>query len=359
MKILMLTRYGLPGASSRLRAYQYLPYLRSQGLQITVFPFFADSYQEDLYVGRSPRLGRVAAAYLLRLFHLLHAPAFDLIWVEYELFPWLPALGERLLAGLRMPYVVDYDDAIYHRYELHRKSVVRLFLGRKIDEVMKRAAVVVVGNDYLGDRARAAGARRVEFLPTVVDIDRYAVTAGGGGAGLTVGWIGSPGTVGYLSLIKPALTDLLNAGRARLVIVGARDVPFAGTGVEAHPWSEATEVDDIAGFDVGIMPLPDEPWERGKCGYKLIQYMACARPVIASPVGVNRQLVEQGVNGFLARTDHEWRSAFHELMSDPALRIRLGQAGRRKVEAQYNTRVTAPRLAAILRSARSGNRGQS
>ena len=99
------------------------------------------------------------------------------------------------------------------------------------------------------------------------------------------------------------------------------------------------------------MPLPDEPWERGKCGYKLIQYMACTRPVIASPVGANREIVEQGVNGFLAATDHEWRSALETLAADPELRARLGRAGRQRVEEQFSTRVTAPRLATILRAA--------
>lgn len=352
LRVLLLTRYGALGASSRLRAYQYLPYLRSLGLQVSTFPFFPDSYQEDLYTGRSRRWGKVAAAYLLRLWRLLRAPAFDLVWIEYELLPWLPAFGERLLAGLQIPYVVDYDDAIYHRYELHPSAVVRLLLGKKIDVVMSRAAVVIVGNDYLAKRARSAGAKRVECLPTVVDIDRYPVAAPTNGTVLIVGWIGSPGTVKYLSLVRPVLADLVRAGNARLVVVGPRELPFGGVPAEVRPWSETTEVADILRFDVGIMPLPDEPWERGKCGYKLIQYMACGRPVIASPVGANRQIVEEGVNGFLARTDDEWRAAFHSLAAAPELRRRLGLAGRQKVEAQFTTRVTAPRLAAILSSVR-------
>ena len=137
------------------------------------------------------------------------------------------------------------------------------------------------------------------------------------------------------------------------MLVGARDAAVDGLPAEARPWSEATEVKDILGFDVGIMPLPDEPWERGKCGYKLIQYMACARPVIASPVGANRQIVEQGVNGFLAETYDDWRSALDMLYAAPELRARLGAAGRRKVETAYCTRVTAPRLANLLKVAAS------
>jgi glycosyltransferase involved in cell wall biosynthesis len=284
--------------------------------------------------------------------HLTRVATFDLLWIEYELFPWLPAVAERVVARLGIPYVVDYDDAIYHRYELHPSKVVRLLLGKKIDVVMRRASTVIVGNDYLGARARAAGAKRVEYLPTVVDLDRYQTTPVRDQTTFTVGWIGSPSTVKYLSLIEPVLADFCRPGKARLVVVGARDVPFPGVRGEVRAWSEATEVEDILSFDVGIMPLPDDPWERGKCGYKLIQYMACARPVIASPVGVNRHIVEPSVNGFLAASMGEWRSALENLAASPDLRARLGTAGREKVESSFCTQVTAPRLAAILKSAR-------
>ena len=348
VKVLLLTRYGPLGASSRLRAYQYLPYLRSQGLQITTFPFFPDTYQEDLYAGRSPRWGAIALAYVRRLLRLIGSTAFDLVWVEYELFPWLPALAERTLSLLRIPYVVDYDDPIYHRYDLHPRRAVRSLLGRKIDTVMRRASVVIVGNDYLGERARAAGARRIEYLPTVVDLDRYPARPLRSGGVFTVGWIGSPFTAKYLASIGPVLTAFCRDANARVVVVGAQRAPFDGVAVLVKPWSEASEVEDTLGFDVGIMPLSDGPWERGKCGYKLIQYMACARPVIASPVGVNRQIVEPGVNGYLANSNQEWRSALDALSSAPDRGARLGLAGRRKVETNYCTRVTAPRLATIL-----------
>ena len=356
MKILLLTRYGALGASSRVRAYQYLPYLRSQGFDITHAALFGDYYQQDLYAGRPRQWGRIARDYLLRLLRLARSPSFDLVWIEYELFPWLPALGERLLALGRIPYVVDYDDAIYHRYELHPNRIVQGVLSRKIDVIMRNATVVIVGNSYLEERAHAAGARNVECLPTVVDLTRYPPTPPTGRTVSTLGWIGSPSTVGYLSLIAPVLSDFCREHDARLVVVGAREAALEGIPVEFKPWSETTEVDDIQRFDVGLMPLPDEPWERGKCGYKLIQYMACARPVIASPVGANRQIVEHGVNGFLATTDDEWRSALDMLYAAPELRARLGAAGRRKVETAYCTRVTAPRLANLLKAAASTNR---
>ena len=350
----MLTRYGPTGASSRLRAYQYLPYLQTLDLQITALPFFPDSHQQDLYAGRSPRWGRVGAAYLRRLVRLARVTSFDLVWIEHEVFPWLPAFAERLIAGLGIPYVVDYDDAIYHRYELHPRAVVRFLLGKKIDAIMRAATTVIVGNHYLGEHARAAGARSVEYLPTVVDLARYPTAPGRGRTGFTVGWIGSASTVKYLSAIGPALAEFCQATGARLVVVGARDVRISGVQVEAKAWSESTEVDDVNSFDVGIMPLPDDPWERGKCGYKLIQYMACARPVVASPVGINQQIVEHGINGFLATTLADWRTALDTLHSAPDLRRRMGTAGRITVETTYNTQVTGPCLAAIL--TRAGHR---
>jgi len=351
LRILLLTRYGRLGASSRLRAIQYLPYLRSQGFEITEAPLFADWYQENLYDRRPPPWGRIAGAYLRRAIQLIRAKSFDLVWIEYETFPWLPAVAERILSAMRIPYIVDYDDAIYHRYDLHRRRIIRSILGTKIDEVMRRAAVVVVGNKYLGARALAAGATRVEYLPTVVDLARYPKTDVRDRTPLTIGWIGSQWTAKYLSLVEPVIRNFCRDGQARLILVGVRESPFDHMAVEVRPWSEATEVSELQDFDIGIMPLPDGPWERGKCGYKLIQYMAAARPVIASPVGLNSEIVETGINGFLASTPFEWRSALETLWGSVAIRSRLGDAGRQKVEAHYCTRVTSPRLADILRRA--------
>jgi len=303
-----------------------------------------------LYEGHSPRLGKVAVAYVKRLLRLARSASFDLLWIEYEIFPWLPALAERALRALGIPYAVDYDDAIFARYEHHPSRLVRLLLRRKIDTVMRCANVVIGGNDFLVQRAEAVGASRVALIPTVVDITRYQPRPRQSDGVFTIGWIGSPSTAGYLSLIAPALAEICEKGRARLVVVGPRDVSLNGVPAEVRPWSEDTEAADIAEFDVGIMPLPDEPWERGKCGYKLIQYMASMRPVIASPVGANQQIVEHGVNGFLATTHHEWLRALTTLKSSPELRDRFGRAGRQRVEADYNLLLTAPRLAQVLRN---------
>jgi glycosyltransferase involved in cell wall biosynthesis len=214
--------------------------------------------------------------------------------------------------------------------------------------VMQHAALVIVGNSYLADRARKAGAKRIEILPTVIDLERYSVS-GTPSAPFTVGWIGSPSTSKYLKMLEPALKDVCAGGRGRLLTVGAQDAVFEGVPTENRAWAEDREVSDIQAMHVGVMPLPDEPWERGKCGYKLIQYMACRLPVVASPVGVNTEIVEGC--GFTADTLDEWRDVLLTLRDDAVLRAELGAEGRRKVEEKYALQITAPRMVDLLKSA--------
>jgi glycosyltransferase involved in cell wall biosynthesis len=339
------------GASSRLRAYQYLPYLKQQGIEVTSAPLFPPSYQDDLYFGRPTRWLQVTHAYLKRLQNVLKSSAYNLIWIEYELFPWLPSFAERALAFARIPFVVDYDDAIFHRYDSHRRGLVRLLLGRKIDRIMRSATVVIAANQYIIDRAASSGARHIEYLPTVVDLRRYPMKTPTDKGPFTVGWVGSPSTASYLTTLEPVLRDFCEGHDARMVAIGARNIALTGFPLELRRWSEQSEVQDILQFDVGIMPVPDQPFERGKSGYKLIQYMACGLPVIASPIGINAKIVQHGVNGFVASNNFEWRRALDSLYDSPPLRKSLGQVGRTLVEAEYNTEVTAPRLATVLRSA--------
>ncbi len=348
--ILMLSRYDRLGASSRLRFFDFLPALRAAGFSVTVAPLLDGDYLRAVYAGRRPDPAAIAAAYLHRVAVLLRAGRHDLVWLEKEALPWLPAGIEAQLLG-RVPYVMDIDDAWFHRYALHRSGVVRRLLGSKLEHLARNAALVAAGSPYLADWARAAGARSVLALPTVLDLERYPSCAPSAwpdraDGSLTVGWMGTPATRRYLDLIAGAFARLgaRLGGTLRLRVVGAADVRIPGVEVVCVPWHEESEVAELAGFDVGVMPLPDAPWERGKCGYKLIQYMACARPVVASPVGVNVDLVTDGENGFLAADEDAWVEALVRLAADPALRIRLGMAGRRRVEAGYSLQSITPRL---------------
>lgn len=350
MKVLLLSRYDRLGASSRLRSYQYIPYLNSAGISITVSPLLDDYYLRSLYFGRVSLL-HVLSGYLNRIRQLISREKFDLIWVEKELFPWLPAVFDKSLVPDNTGLVVDYDDALFHRYDMHRNLLVRRLLGRKIDTLMARADLVIAGNEYLGSRALSAGCRRVEIVPTVVDLNRYPFErCYDGNSSLTIGWVGSPSTSGYLRDISRTFSGLQERYDVQFVAVGARADQLMGTGFTAREWTEDTEVEEIRKFDIGIMPLPDLAWERGKCGYKLIQYMACGIPVVASPVGVNSSIVSVGINGFLANTPDEWSEKLACLLADASLRKRMGLSGRNLVEEKYCLDKTAPRLAVLLKS---------
>ena len=351
MKVLLLSRYGSLGASSRVRFLQYLPYFRSQGVEVTIKPLLSDVYLQALYSGGS-RWREVVKGYTGRILMLLGARRFDVIIIEKELFPFMPAIAERFLQLIGVPYVADYDDALFHRYDRHANPWIRRLLGQKIDSVMRCATTVIAGNNYLAERAQRAGANRVEIIPTVVDTERYQPKRKSGSDTLIVGWIGTPQTSRYLKPLLPVFESLKKEMPVRFVAVGANSEDFENTPVEAWPWSEGSEVESVQQFDVGIMPLVDSPWERGKCGYKLIQYMACGVPVVASPVGVNLEIVDTGANGLLAESVDEWELALRQLIqAAPSERKRMGEVGRSKVEGWYSRQAQEPRLLSLIRSA--------
>lgn len=218
MKILFLTKYDNLGASSRLRTHQYLSYLAGKSISGDRVPFFSDKYLRQLYSGKVDLL-MVLHAFVRRTRVLFTAEKYDLVWLEKEVFPWIPYFLEWLFLG-RVPYVVDYDDAVHHRYDRHRIGLIRMLLGTKIDRIMAGAALVTAGNEYLAEKARRAGARRVEIVPTVVDLTRYPVVEQRFEDVFTIGWIGSPSTRKYLEAVRPALTELCRDGKARVVLVG-------------------------------------------------------------------------------------------------------------------------------------------
>jgi glycosyltransferase involved in cell wall biosynthesis len=356
MKILCLTRYDRRGASSRQRCFLYLEALSEAGITADTRPFLGDSYVDALYSGTPTGFAEILRSYLARLRALVLLSRYDAVWIEKEALPWVPARVETALLKLaRAPVIVDYDDATFHNYDRHRNPLVRRILGAKIDRVMRKADLVVVGNAYLGARAAAAGARRIVELPTVVDLRQYPLASRRedrpetGRETLTIGWIGSPLNSPYLDLLRPALAELSTRIPLRLLLIGAAPTALSGFPVERVSWSADTEAAAIARCDVGVMPLPDAPWERGKCGYKLIQFMASSLPVVASPVGANRDIIVPGETGFLAEQQADWVSSLTRLHRDPELRHRMGEAGRRRVERLYSLQVAAPRLLDLLR----------
>lgn len=352
MRILALTKYGDLAASTRQRLLLYAPLLASSDVTVDVRPLLNNDYLHAFNRGERTPLASVLGGYLGRTAALLRSGHYDAIWVYMELFPYLPALFERSAALAGLPIIFDFDDAVFHQYGQHRSPIVRSLLARKHEPLLRRAAVCFCGNGYL--RAWAAQhSRNAHTIPTVVDtaqllpatvVGQPARQPGGQPPGLPViGWMGSPSTGQYLDPVLPALRNLAEQALATSAIVGARRSESVA-GIEYRDWSLEHEVKDLQGMDVGLMPLPDMPWTRGKCGYKLIQYMAAGIPVIASPVGVNTELVEHGVNGFLAETDEEWNIALRTLVQDRALRRQMGEAGRRKAVECYSLEAVGPRV---------------
>jgi glycosyltransferase involved in cell wall biosynthesis len=353
-KVLLLTQYGTLGSSSRVRCYQYLDHLESMGWQFVIEPLFGNDYVQELYWDRISRWA-VIRAYARRLGLLLGRERYDLIWLQREALPWFPAWVEKALLRGRAPVVIDLDDAWFHRYDLHRWRVVRWLLSDKVDRIVRQARLVVVGNDYLAERMRVAGARRVEQLPSVVDALKYRPKSSRDAprSGVVIGWIGSPATAHHLAAIGSVLREIIQESGAHVVAVGARNDQLEGLPIEVHPWTEATEANEISRFDVGIMPLPDAPFERGKCGYKLIQYMAAGIPVVASRVGASASIVRDGIDGFLVSSPAEWTNALKTLSGDPGLRERMGASARRRAEEGFSVQCAAPRLEQLLSSAAS------
>ena len=349
MRILMLTRYSRKGASSRLRSYQFVDMLNDNGIETDIEPLFDDACLAAVYRNESLPLHKRLAPLFSRAKRLLRAAEHDLVWIEKEALPFVPWLIERLASSRMPPYIVDYDDALFHRYDQHANPLIRAGLGRKIDHVMARAACVIAGNSYLAARATRAGARRVEIIPTVLDPDRYGRQVTDASDRFRIGWIGTPVTAKYLQAIAPALSRAQRDLGADVVLVGSGPVELSGVKPTILDWSEETEAASIAGFSVGIMPLPDTPWERGKCGYKLIQYMASGIPVVASPVGANRDIVQDGQNGFLAGDTDDWFASFHRICNDPALASRLGEKGRADVCEKYSIEQAGRRIVRIVR----------
>jgi glycosyltransferase involved in cell wall biosynthesis len=338
---------------------QYLPLLQSHGIHCTVSPLLDDAYLARRFqVGYSSfgiiarKLGRdILGALLRRTKAVLSSVRYDLVILHMEAFPWVPPFFEDYLCRCKVPYVYDYDDAVFHNYDQHSRPMVRRVLGGKIRRVIAGAACVFAGSRYLADYARQTNPV-VHLMPTVIDLNRYPYPRPSPPANrpFTVGWIGSPfAAEAHLRLVEAPLSQFCKDRGARFVTVGAGPrCPLSFDTMEQRPWSEETEVAEVAQFDVGIMPVRDGPFERGKCGFKLIQYMACGIPVIASPVGENCAVVEDGVNGFLADTPAEWRHALEILHRNAALREQMGAAGRRKVETSYCVQVTGPRLTTVL-----------
>jgi glycosyltransferase involved in cell wall biosynthesis len=324
MKVLFLIQ-GFSVAASRYRVLQYIPYLESKGVEATV----------SLY----PRTLREN----FQFFN--HLSRFDVIFLQRKRFNQ-PRLG--LLRKRAKRIVYDFDDSVMYRNS-KAEDPISSSRRRRFIQMIQKSDYVIAGNEFLKREALRFNAN-VEVIPTAIDGERYHLkTYPVRQERVTLGWIGDHGSIHYLEKMKPIFERIGEKyPHAELKIVCDIFFDCERMKVIKKHWTSAEEVSDLQGFDIGLMPLVDDPWSWGKCGLKIIQYQGVGVPVVCTPVGINKDLVEDGINGYWAMTEADWEEKLSLLIENSELREKMGREGRRRVFGNYTCQVCAPRLLTIL-----------
>jgi glycosyltransferase involved in cell wall biosynthesis len=280
---------------------------------------------------------------------LFQAPKYDAVWICREMAPLGPPILEQLLVRTCRRVILDVDDALHVSDKASSRLIPRMLRDNgKFARMAHSYSAVICGNrnlaEYYGEYSAS-----VSVIPTAVDADRYAGITRVPSTVVRIGWIGTPLHRHNVEILRPSLTQLARERRFELVLVGLNDpLDWSLPAIRHIEWNLQEELQFFAHFDIGVMPLRDTAFARGKCAFKLIQYMAAGLPVVASPVGANCEVVQDGTNGFLARSDEDWASRLRQLIDDPGLRERMGANGRALVRRSYSAPGFWPRYATIL-----------
>lgn len=361
VRVLFVTQYGVLAASSRTRVFQYLPYLRALGVEcrvLTVLPDIAgsqlmvtsQSWRKLLYYAWA-----VWRTFFCGLCAFWSARESDLVLIQKVI---LPAPLRWLFGCCKAPLVYDFDDAIFTT-EVRRQNWLAAWKERRnsrgVPAMLRICQLAVVENEYTAAFAACHCPRTLQITGPI-DTDRYRPGPECNRREVVLGWIGSASTLPYLYLIRAPLVELARrCPEVRLHIIGVVGVAIDGIETAAVAWSLDDEVAYLQNFDIGLMPMPDDPWTRGKGGYKLLQYMATGLPVVTSPVGINQQIVDNGSQGYWARSEEEWLERMLALVGDRALRRRMGEAGRERVESVYALGVQQVELGRQLQALAEGD----
>jgi glycosyltransferase involved in cell wall biosynthesis len=343
-KILFLTPYPEgESPSQRFRFEQYYQLLNDEGYLIYRQSFLSkDNWKIFFTNGRAlAKIWTLFEGFTKRLLILLRVSGFDFIFVHREIAPVGPPVFEWIIAKvLRKKIIYDFDDAIWLTDRENESQLTALVKSRwKVARICRWSYKVSCGNEYLYDYARQFNSM-VLHLPTTIDTvklhnpDLYVKEKR---HELIIGWTGSFSTVKYLKDIESVLTEIESRyPQVTVWIISDKPPDLKVPRLVFHQWSLETEISDLKQFDIGIMPLPNDPWAKGKCGFKALQYMALGIPAVVSPVGVNSNIVESGKTGLLAETSSQWLAAITTLIENKPLRESCGHNGRKKVQEVYS-----------------------
>ncbi|MFH1996805.1 MAG: glycosyltransferase family 4 protein [Candidatus Omnitrophota bacterium] len=346
MKVLFIVPYPTEGASNRVRVEQFIAHLEKRGVVCAVRPFVSRPFFKILYKPHryAEKIFWFIIGTINRMIDIVRALWCDIVVIHREAYPFGGPVFESILFRMGKPFVFDFDDAIFlPNTSEHNIPFERFKRPNKVAKIIRMSHQVIAGNEYLKEYA-ARFNRNVVVIPSSIDTEKYLpAKKNAGDDEIVIGWIGSNTTKVFLYDLEDTLKDLLGRYRnVRFEVVGAEFYSDTFDRITNRKWSLENEVASIQRFDIGIMPMPDNDWTRGKCGFKAILYMACGLPVVASPVGVNRDIIDDGVSGFLAEGPDEWKEKLAALIEDRALRDRMGASGRQKIIKGYSTGLTAP-----------------
>ncbi len=352
MKILFWVPYPKEGASNRYRVEQYLPYLEKEGIKYAIHSFWDSTSYRILYK-KGHFAGKILSflkGTVSRITDILLSGKYDIVFIHREALPIGGAIFESILFWLKKPVIFDFDDAIFLPSSSRYNNFIEKFKNpNKVADIIKRSSYVIAGNIYLSEFANCYN-KNVSVIPTPIDTERYTAPESHSDKNvITVGWIGSITTVDFLYQVRDVFYVLTEKfPDVRIKIVGG---DFGASGIPnviSKPWSLEEEDQDLRSFDIGIMPMPDNSWTKGKCAFKAILYMSRGIPCVSSPVGVNKEIITDGVNGFLADSSGEWIDKISRLVTDAALRRSIGLAGRKTIEERYSVKVNAPKFIEII-----------
>jgi len=339
-RVLFLTRYPIEGASSRYRVFQYLPHLKNLGVDTSVQSFMDTSmYRTSLQTGRTiSKIWDVLHATTRRLWTLRRWRDYDIIYMQRELFPFGGLVIERWLKRRGAILFFDFDDALFIKKASRYNRIATFFRSsKKIIDLFRIVDCVVAGNEWLAIEAKDAGALRTTCLEVAEDTGRIPMhTPHTNSSPVTIGWLGSPSTVKYLRLIEPVLQDIAsNHPELRWELMGGNDFKMDGVDWKLQDWSLDGELEALARFDIGLMPLPDEDWAKGKSGGKARTYMAAGIVPVVAAIGYNTQLIRNNETGYLCSTPEHWQSNISKLISDPELRQKIANTAREEVNTRF------------------------